>query len=548
MLGRKKREKKLYYNINIERKVPKNHILRKIEKLIDWDYLWQLAKKENRYSSIGQPSIDPIVHVKMLLIGYLYNIPSHRRIAEDCSLNIAYLWFLGYDIDEEIPNHSSISQARRRGHFTDSFKHKVFIYILKLCAEAGLISGEAVIDSTHIKAKASKDSTSTIVINPDFDGYFNQLEEESNEKEPDEDSSGSQETSESAPDEKKDESKKKVKTKTVKIVDESLHSKELKYERKKVNNGTSRNDPDCGMLDRPGKPKGPHYLEHIVADANSGVILGLQTTPGNANDSAECIPTIDKTQKNLIEANAPMISKLGADRGYDTVNVHQDLEIREIEAYIAERKHKSTARGFSRKKFIFDSNRDLFVCPNNKELPYKNTVRKREGVYQRVYKSFAKDCKHCKLKDKCLGKIKGKSKILCRYEGIEIKERAHERNKINRKEYRRMQRKRKTVIEGINGEAKEQHGLDKAKMQGKEKVHEQAIFTAIIINIKRILKAKKNKPMRTVANTIKPEFHHNIRILSLNIFATSINHNSVIKVTNQMKNRKFRLMNNINNL
>jgi len=165
----------------------------------------------------------------------------------------------------------------------------------------------------------------------------------------------------------------------------------------------------------------------------------------------------------------------------------------------------------------------------------------------RVYKSFAKDCKHCKLKDKCLGKIKGNRKVLYRYEGIEIKERAHERNKKNRKEYRTMQKKRKAVIEGINGEAKEQHGLDKAKMQGKEKVHEQAIFTAIVINIKRILKAENNKPMRTVANNIKPEFHHNIRILSLNIFAISINQNSIIKVSNQMKNRKFRLMKNISN-
>jgi len=537
MLGRKKREKKLYYNVNIERKVPKNHILRKIEKLIDWDYIWQLAKEENRYSSIGQPSIDPTVHVKMLLIGYLYNIPSHRRIVEDCSLNIAYLWFLGYDIDEEIPDHSSISQARRRGHFTESFKNKVFIYILGLCANAGLISGEAVIDSTHIKAKASKDSTSTIVINPDFDGYFNQLDESLRIEDIEQPSEDKEIPSLEAGD-SNTKSKKKEKIKTVKIVDESLRSRELKYECEKVNNETSRNDPECGILDRPGKPKGPHYLEHIVADANSGVILGLRTTPGNTNDSAECLDTVDVTQQNLIEANATMINKMGGDRGYDTVKVHIGLKIREIQGYIAERKHKSTARGLSRERFIYDPNRDLFICPNNKELIYKRTAKKREGVYQRVYNSFAKDCKHCKLKDKCLGNIKGKRKVLYRYVGIEAKEQAHEQNKVNRKEYRKMQRKRKTVIEGINGEAKEQHGLDKAKMQGIEKVHEQAIFTAITINIKRILKAKNSKPMQTAANAVKSKFHHNIRILFLNIFASSINHNPVEKVSKQMKNRK----------
>jgi transposase len=112
MMGRHKYAAKLYYNLSLEGLVRRNHLLRLIANAIDFSFIYEVARPH--YSYTGQTSIDPVVLFKTLLIGYLYGVTSERRLMEEIQDNLAYRWFLGYDLDEQVPDHSVLSKARVR--------------------------------------------------------------------------------------------------------------------------------------------------------------------------------------------------------------------------------------------------------------------------------------------------------------------------------------------------------------------------------------------------------------------------------------------------
>ncbi len=107
MMGVKNQESKLFYRFRLEDRVPQDHILRAIKAAVDFSFVHRIARPF--YSHTGAPSVDLVVIFRMSLLGYIYNISSERRLAEDCRLNMAFLWFLDYDIDEVPPDHSILS-------------------------------------------------------------------------------------------------------------------------------------------------------------------------------------------------------------------------------------------------------------------------------------------------------------------------------------------------------------------------------------------------------------------------------------------------------
>jgi transposase len=112
MMGRRRFAAKLYYQLSLDRLVPSDHLLRCIAEVIDFSFVYPLARPY--YSHTGQPSVDPVVLFKALLVGYLYGVTSERRLMDEIQVNLAYRWFLGYDLDEAIPDHSVLSKARAR--------------------------------------------------------------------------------------------------------------------------------------------------------------------------------------------------------------------------------------------------------------------------------------------------------------------------------------------------------------------------------------------------------------------------------------------------
>src|SRR5208283_195991 len=174
MISQKETEDKFIYNFRLEEYVPEDHILRIIDRHIDFEFI--RGRVKHLYSHTGQPSIDPVVLIKMLLIGYLFDVKSERQLVKDIQVNLAYRWFIKYGIDEKIPDHSTISQTRRRKFSRSTLFQELFDEIVKLCIKRGVVKGETILtDSTSIKANASLESLREVVITPRE--YIARLEE-----------------------------------------------------------------------------------------------------------------------------------------------------------------------------------------------------------------------------------------------------------------------------------------------------------------------------------------------------------------------------------
>jgi len=155
MMGRKQFVPRLFHTLSLEAMVPADHRLRRLEAVLDLSFVKKLCSAY--YSPAGQPSIDPVVLFKMMLLGYLYGMTSERRLAEECSLHLAFRGYLGYDLDEATPDHSVLSKAQIR--YGSEVFEAFFQRVLERCLEAGLVGGKKLFaDSTLVAANASMKS------------------------------------------------------------------------------------------------------------------------------------------------------------------------------------------------------------------------------------------------------------------------------------------------------------------------------------------------------------------------------------------------------
>ena len=165
--------------VDIESLIPETHLLRKIERMVSFDFIYDLLAPY--YPATGRPSVDPVSMFKMLLIGYLYGIKSERRLVEEVQLNIAYRWFCGFELDDTIPNHSTFSKTRTRKWQQSSLFQKAFYEIVKQCIDSGLIDGEAMAaDGSYIPANVSRESWINVEteVEQSMQSYLDSLDEE----------------------------------------------------------------------------------------------------------------------------------------------------------------------------------------------------------------------------------------------------------------------------------------------------------------------------------------------------------------------------------
>lgn len=143
--------------LDIDSMIPQDHLLRWIKNCVNFDFIYEKAVPY--YSSVGRKSIDPVILIKMLLIGYLYGIKSERRLEEDVSLNLAYRWFCNMDLMQKVPDHSTFSQNRRRRFKDSTIFREIFTEIVLQCIELGIVSGETgVADGSFLPPNVSWES------------------------------------------------------------------------------------------------------------------------------------------------------------------------------------------------------------------------------------------------------------------------------------------------------------------------------------------------------------------------------------------------------
>lgn len=155
MQGNKKYKEKLFMSFQLSERIPEHNFYRRLLEVLDFRYLYKLTKPY--YGDCGRKSIDPVVFFKLCLVGYLENIISDRGLINHCSMRLDILLFLGYDLDEELPRHGTISRTRQL--FPDEIFEQVFNQVFKMCVDKGMVSGHTqCVDSAPVKANASMDS------------------------------------------------------------------------------------------------------------------------------------------------------------------------------------------------------------------------------------------------------------------------------------------------------------------------------------------------------------------------------------------------------
>lgn len=436
--------------VNLEEYIPQNHLLRAIRKTIDFSFIYD--KVRDLYSEVGRPSVDPVLLIKMLLIGYLFGIPSERKLEEEVKMNLAYRWFLGMDLGDSVPDHSTFSQNRRRRFKKSSVFQEIFDYLVTLCVSEGLVTGEVIVtDSTHIKASASRDRVEKVTVEKTPSTYLLELEKEAQRLDAE---TGKQKRG------------KKPRPKERKVTKEIIRS---------------TTDPDAGLMNRPGKPGGFHYLGHTSIDPKHGIITDIHVTPGNVNDQQPYVERV-KVQKEKFHLK---INKAGADKGYDYAEVHHGLEGLGIEGYITPFERITEYEVTKSKEFLYDEIMDTYICTEGKSLGFSH-VNPKKGSYRKIYTAKTKDCKICSQREKCFGKT-ASNRIIAR----PFYQDAIERNKARSQtaEYRRIQRLRRVWCEGTFATLKQQHNLQKTYKRGLENVKEHCLLSAMAINIKRMVKA-----------------------------------------------------------
>ena len=157
MMGQRTRSESLFYYFRLEDQVPENHLLRLVDRHIDFGFIHERLK--DSYSDTGRPSIDPELLLRILLIGYLYGISSERKLVEELRMHLAWRWFTGLGFDEEVPHHSTFSK-NRHGRFQESrLFEQLFEEVVARCLAVGLVRGDKLsVDGTFVEANASKES------------------------------------------------------------------------------------------------------------------------------------------------------------------------------------------------------------------------------------------------------------------------------------------------------------------------------------------------------------------------------------------------------
>ncbi len=384
----------------------------------------------------------------MLLVGYLFDIRSERKLVEEISLNLAYRWYIGYDLDEVVPGHSIFSKARVR--FGKELFLKIFENILIKCIEMGLVSKEGVlIDSTIVKADASIQSLVEVNISPEQ--YWKQLDKG---KKPKKILAGDFFTGE---------------------VDKNKIGKRRRDTNRVSIKKKSTTDPDATLFYRPGAGSHLSYKAHFATDTN-GIITAVSASPSSLHDTG-AVPGLIQSHEKILGVPG----WVAADTKYGSEECLKYLQDKNIKTAIRPETKSSKPNHFSKSKFKYDNPADCYICPNGKVLKR----RAKNYTHNRIaYKSSKKDCNLCPVRGKCISG-KGSFRTVSHYDSpCYSKARDWYYSGYGRALYKL----RGTVIEGVFGQAKTYHGMARSKLRGLAKVEIQFLLTATALNLKKMVK------------------------------------------------------------
>jgi transposase len=432
---------KLFYEFSLDEMVPTGHLLRKIDRFLDFDSI--RAHLKPFYSHTGRPSVDPELMCRMLIVGYCYGIRSERRLCEEVHLNLAYRWFCRLGIEDQVPNHSTFSKARH-GRFRESdLFRKLFEQVVTSCMIEGLVKGEGfAVDASMIRADASEDNAIERGTPIDW-------------------------------------SDPKIASRPVAEYLDAIDQDGAP--RKKI----SLTDPTARWTAAIGGQARFTWATNYLLDVETSVIVDVEATPAYRIaevDAAKLM--IDRTEDRF----GLKPKRLMGDAAYGSA---------EILGWIVDEKgiapHVSLmdipgppTANFTIKDFAYDKERDLYTCPGGKELrhQWRNYKVPRSGITKdkkRMYRSRNTDCSVCPLKPKCCPNAKAKRVGRHIYE--------HARDEVKRlretPEYEQSRRDRKKV-EMSFAHLKRLHGLRRLRLRGPTGARDEFLLAATAQNLRKL--------------------------------------------------------------
>jgi transposase len=437
MMGQQPRTDSLFYYFRLEDQIPEDHLLRLIDRHIDFSFVREQLK--DFYSPTGRPSIDPEVLLRLLLIGYLYGITSERRLLEEVGMHLAYRWFTRLGFEKEIPDHSTFSK-NRHGRFRQcGVFRKVFEEIVRRCLESGLVEGRNLaVDGTLVGANASNQSrvpreklVEVAQISRTVQEYLTELERQNPLAGPE--------------------------------------------ERPIAQEMVSSTDPDAAWAVKSG-PATLGYYDNYLIDTTSRVILSVDATP--ARFSQEVLAA-----RRMIERVSQLgvrPQNLAADKAYGSGEFLAWLLERGIQPHIPvmDRQHQTRGR-FTRDMFRYEPQENAYYCPEGKPLHYRGQRRSSQGD---LYRSTEAQCQGCPQKKSC---TRGSYRRLF----VHWQEPARQavRALAGTPDYKRSQRARYKV-EALFAELKQQIKLRRARLRKLWNVAEQFQLAATAQNLKRLVR------------------------------------------------------------
>ena len=443
--------------VYLEDMVPQDHFLRIIEKYFDWNFVYEEVEKQ--YSVFGRPSIDPVVLLKVHVLKFLFHEDSLRRTYETLKYNNLYRWFIGYSLNEEVPDHSTYSQNYKRKFckLEKDLLQTVFDKIIELLEEYNCLDMTAVyIDSTHTKAYANKKKNHKETVQIEAKKYQKELELEIALKGLHDEDLSEEEYFEEV-------------EKIIKC-NEEVNTEEVIGEKEII---VSDTDKDAGMLYKSDKEKMFGYNTSVICD-NNNYILTVDTNPSNMHDSVSFYQSIDNLTNNYDISN---IKYFVGDAAYLTNHICKtiiDLEM--IPAFPYSR--LGYKKGYFKKyEFTYDEHNDIYICPNEKDLIPTNKINK-DGYI--TYKANQEDCSNCPFKEQC---TKSKYKQILRHVWEEYKEMTNEYRYQN--DVKEIYKQRPQHIERVFADGKMKYGLRNTYFRTKERVHRELTLLYACMNLKK---------------------------------------------------------------
>jgi transposase len=440
MMGRQGGDQaSLFYEFRLEDRIPKDHLLRRINSFVTpvlGDVREQL---QPHYSEIGRPSVDPELMLRMLIVGYCYGLRSERKLTQEVELHLAFRWFCRLDLDDKIPHHSTFSENRlHRFRESDVFRH-IFERVVAACMAAGLVKGEGfAVDASVMEANASR--------------YHGKAPGEIEWAEPER------------------------QTRAVKEYLAALEAEIAPNPDRKPPKVISPSDPCSAWTAKANKRVQFGYGLNYLIDIENAVIVDVEPTPARTYDEVECTKMmLDRTERRF---NLKP-KRLAADTAYGTGRFLGWLVGRRIAPHIPVRDASERDDGtFSRRDFRWDKQGGVYICPNNKVLHSTGTLH--EGRMLR-YRASKFDCDVCPLKRRCSPNTPARQVPRDLHEDARDVARRLMRTRAFLKS--RDERKR---VEMRFAHLKSHHGFERMRLRGLSGARDEFHLAAIVQNLKTL--------------------------------------------------------------